>query len=386
MKKKIAIITGTRAEYGLLKPLISRIENANDFDLKLIVTGAHLSPEFGYTYKEIESDGIKIDDKVEVLMSSDSSVGISKSIALTIMSFSEVFERMKPEVVLVLGDRYEIFGAVSAASIAKIPVIHLCGGETTEGAFDEAFRHCITKMSYIHFTTTEDYRKRVIQLGESPERVFNVGATGVENIVKMDLLEKCELEKEINFCLNKPYGLVTFHPVTLESNSSEKQFSELLMALDRYKDMKFIITKANADSDGRIINKMIDKYCEQNSDRVICFTSMGQLKYLSAMKYCSVVMGNSSSGIVEAPSFNKPTINIGDRQKGRLQASSIINCEPTEKDIINALELAKSNCFLNSIECVENPYGDGNTSYKIIEKMKEILSKGINLKKSFYDL
>ncbi len=383
---KLAIITGTRAEYGLLKPLISKLKNCNEFDVKVIATGTHLSPEFGYTYKEIEKDNIHIDEKVEILMSSDSSIGISKSLGLAIISFSEVFDRMKPDAVIVLGDRYEIYGVTTAASISKIPVIHLHGGETTEGAFDEAFRHCITKMSYFHFTANEEYRKRVIQLGESPERVFNVGAIGIENILSMDLLTKSELEENIKFKLDKPYGLVTFHPVTLEKGTAQKQFKELLNSLSKMKNMKFIITKANADSDGRIINKMIDEYVQNNKERVISFTSMGQLRYLSAMKYCSLVIGNSSSGIVEAPTFKKPTINIGDRQKGRIQATSIINCRSQEDEILNGINKALNKEFLDEIQQIVNPYGDGNTTSKIIEVIRKELFKDINMKKKFYDL
>ncbi len=384
--KRIAIVTGTRAEYGLLKPLIIKLKNYDEFEVKLIVTGAHLSPEFGYTYKEIENDGVIIDEKVEVLMSSDSAIGISKTLGLTIISFSEVFSRINPDAVVVLGDRYEIFGAVTAASIAKIPLVHLCGGETTEGAFDEVFRHCITKMSYLHFTANEEYRKRVIQLGESPERVFNVGAIGIENIVSMDLLTKSELEENIKFKLDKPYGLVTFHPVTLEKGTAQKQFKELLNSLSKMKNMKFIITKANADSDGRIINKMIDEYVQNNKERVISFTSMGQLRYLSAMKYCSLVIGNSSSGIVEAPTFKKPTINIGDRQKGRIQAASIINCSPQEDEILHGINKALNKEFLDELQQIVNPYGDGNTTSKIVEVMRNELFKDINMKKKFYDL
>lgn len=383
---KLAIITGTRAEYGLLKPLISKLKNCNEFDVKVIATGTHLSPEFGYTYKEIEKDNIHIDEKVEILMSSDSSIGVSKSLGLAIISFSEVFDRMKPDAVIVLGDRYEIYGVTTAASISKIPVIHLHGGETTEGAFDEAFRHCITKMSYLHFTSTEEYRKRVIQLGENPSRVFNVGAIGIENIVSIDLLSKAELENSIEFILDKPFGIVTFHPVTLESGTAEKQFRELLNALDKVQDMKFIITKANADSDGRIINKMIDDYTEKNKERVISFTSMGQLRYLSAIEHCSVVIGNSSSGILEVPSFKKPTVNIGDRQKGRLQAPSIINCEPIENKILESIEKARSKEFVSSLKNIINPYGDGNTSNKIIEEIKNFFNKSLDLKKPFYDI
>lgn len=387
MKKNICIITGTRAEYGLLCPLIKKISEDDKLNLQLVITGMHLSPEFGLTYKQIEEDGYKIDEKVEILLSSDTSIGISKSMGLAMISFSEVFDRLKPDMVVVLGDRYEIFSAVSVASISRIPVCHLHGGETTEGAFDENLRHSITKMSYLHFTSTEEYRKRVIQLGESADRVFNVGAIGIENIKKMNLLSKEELEESINFKLDKKYAIVTFHPVTLENNTAKDQFKELLLALYNIKDLKVIFTKANSDTDGRIINKMIDEFVLNDKERFIAFTSMGSLRYLSAIKYSDIVIGNSSSGIVEVPSFNKPTINIGDRQKGRIQAKSIINCKPVRNDIEKAIERALSDEFLENIKDVKNPYGDGNVSDKVIEKIKYFLENDkINLKKKFYDL
>lgn len=386
MVKKICVITGTRAEYGLLRPLIEKINKDVELQLQLIVTGMHLSPEFGMTYTNIIDDGFKIDEKIEILLSSDSSVGISKSMGLATISFAEAFERLKPDMVIVLGDRYEIFAACSAAVVAKIPIAHLHGGETTEGAFDEAFRHSITKMSYLHFTSTEEYRKRVIQLGENPERVFNFGAIGVENILSLQLLSKEDLEEAINFKLDKQYGLVTFHPVTLEKSTSESQFKELLEALDTMDDMKFIITKANSDSDGRIINSLIDEYESNNKDRIKAFTSMGLLRYLSAMKYCAGVIGNSSSGIIEAPTFKVPTINIGDRQKGRIQADTVINCKPCKNEIIKALELSRSEKFIKDISKSVNPYGNGETSSKILEVIKNTLKGKVDIKKSFYNI
>lgn len=386
MKKKICVITGTRAEYGLLKPLIEKIDKDDELQLQLIVTGMHLSPEFGLTYRQIEEDDYNISEKLEILLSSDTAVGISKSMGLAMISFSECYERLKPDMIVVLGDRYEIFSAVTAASIAKIPVAHLHGGETTEGAFDEAFRHSITKMSYLHFTSTKEYRKRVIQLGEHPSRVFNVGAIGIENIKNMKLLSKKELEKDMNFTFGEKTALVTYHPVTLEKNNSRDQFQNLLDALDEIDDLKIIFTKANADTDGRIINNMIDEYVSKNKNKAIAFTSMGQLRYLSAMKYADAVVGNSSSGIIEAPTFKVPTINIGDRQKGRIQAKSVINCYPHKADILAALNKAFSNKFKDEIRDVINPYGDGNVSTKIIYQVKSFLHKEIDLKKKFYDI
>lgn len=386
MRNKICIVTSTRAEYGLLKPLMKKVKDGGKYELQVIVTGTHLSLEFGNTYKAIEEDGFVINEKVEILLSSDSSVGIAKTMGLATISFAEVFERLKPNILVVLGDRYEMFSVCSAAVVCKIPIAHLHGGETTEGAFDEAFRHSITKMSHLHFTSTEEYRKRVIQLGEDPNRVFNVGAIGAQNILTTKLLEKEELEKEINFKLDKPYGLVTFHPVTLENNTAEEQFKELLKTMDDKKNMKFIITKANSDSDGRIVNKLIDEYESENKERIKVFTSMGMLRYLSAMKYCSCVIGNSSSGIIEAPTLKVPTINIGERQKGRIQAESVINCSPNRNDIGRAIDSSVTEEFLKSLKNLKNPYGNGDTVDKIYNYVDKSLTNGISLKKVFYDL
>lgn len=384
--KKLCVVTGTRAEYGLLMPLLKQIEQSPEFTLQLLVTGMHLSPEFGSTYQLIEKDGFQIDEKVEILLSSDTPVGISKSMGLGMIGFAESYERLRPDMIILLGDRYETFVAATAASVARIPVAHLHGGETTEGAFDEAFRHAITKMSWLHFTSTEEYRKRVIQLGEHPQRVFNVGAIGVENIVKMPLMSKSELEGNLGMKFNENLFLVTFHPVTLEQATSEIQFKNLLDALERVDNATIIFTKANSDTDGRIINKMIDDYTSRHSKNTLAFTSMGQLRYLSAMKYASVVIGNSSSGIIEAPSFRVPTVNIGDRQKGRKQAYSVINCEPQEKQIGDAIALALSESFTKKIKIMKNPYGEGFVSENVLKKLKEELNRPISLKKSFYDL
>jgi GDP/UDP-N,N'-diacetylbacillosamine 2-epimerase (hydrolysing) len=384
--KKICVVTGTRAEYGLLRPLIKKISEDNELHLQLVATGMHLSPEFGLTYKEIEEDGFIIDEKIEMLLSSDTAVGISKSVGLAMIGFADAFEKLKPDIVIVLGDRYEIFAATTVAMVFKIPIAHIHGGETTEGAFDEGFRHSITKMSYLHFTSTEEYRKRVTQLGENPDRVFNVGAIGIESIKELKLLDRNQLEQNINFKFGKNTALVTFHPVTLENSNFKEQFQELLNALDRFNDLKLIFTKSNSDTDGRIINFMIDEYVENNKNKAIAFTSMGQLRYLSAMKYVDLVMGNSSSGIIEAPFFKIPTINIGDRQKGRIQGKTIINCEPIENEICKAIELGVSIDFKNKIKNTVNVYGDGNVTEKILNIIKDKLNREIKLKKSFYDI
>ena len=336
-KRKICVVTGTRAEYGLLYWLMKEIESDKDLELQLIVTGMHLSSEFGLTYEAIEKD-FKIDKKIEMLLSSDTSIGISKSMGLAQISFAEAYDDLKPDILVVLGDRYEIFSAVSSAMIARTPIAHLHGGETTEGSFDESIRHSITKMSHLHFTATQEYKNRVIQLGEQPNRVFKVGGMGIENIKRLQLLSKKEFEKSIDFKLNKKNILVTFHPVTLEKRTAKKQFQNLLDAIDTLKDTNIIFTKANSDTDGRVINSMIDTYIKNNSDKSLGFTSLGQLRYLSALQYVDAMVGNSSSGLAEAPSFKIATINIGDRQKGRIMATSVISCKNDKKTIIKSFE------------------------------------------------
>lgn len=383
--KKISILTATRAEYGLLRPIIKKLNKVSDFDIRLVVTGAHLSPEFGLTFKEIEQDEIEIDEKIEILLSADTPASISKSMGLAMISFADYFSRLKPDMLIVLGDRYETLAVSCVAMNQRIPIAHLYGGETTEGAVDECIRHAITKLSYLHFTSTQEYRQRVIQLGEQPNRVFCVGAVGIENILNEKLMSKSELESSIDYKLDRPYAVVTFHPVTLENNNSSKEFKELLAFCKDHKDMKFIFSKANADADGRVINLLIDSFVKEN-DNGVAFNSLGMLRYLSALKYCSMVIGNSSSGLLEAPSFGIPTINIGDRQKGRIQADSVINCEPITEDIDKAFNLASTEEFKNKAYNTINPYGDGNTSQKIVDVVKDfLLNDKIDLKKKFYD-
>lgn len=384
MKRKICIVTGTRAEYGLLYWLMREIEADYTLELQIIVTGMHLSPEFGLTYKEIEKE-FKIDKKVEMLLSSDTSVGISKSMGLAQISFADAYEELKPAIVVVLGDRYEIFSATSAAMIARIPIAHLHGGETTEGAFDESIRHSITKMSHLHFSATDEYRNRVIQLGEHPNRVFNVGGMGIENIKRLKLLGKEEFEKSIDFKLNDKNILVTFHPVTLENATAKEQFQELLNAIDELEDTNIIFTKANSDTDGRVINQMIDEYVTKNSHKAIGFISLGQLRYLSALQFVDAMVGNSSSGLAEAPSFQIGTIDIGERQKGRIKARSVIECEPNKHSIKKAFEKLYSDEFQKLLTTVKNPYGDGCASKKVLEVLKTVEFSNI-LKKTFFDI
>lgn len=382
--RKICFVTGTRAEFGILYSLMKKIQTYKKIKFQLIVTGAHLSREFGLTYKEIEKDFF-IDKRIEMLLSSDSEVGISKSMGLAQISLAEAYKELNPDIVVLVGDRYEILCAASAAMIAGIPIAHIHGGELTQGAFDDAIRHSITKMSHLHFVATETYRKRVIQLGEKPETVFNFGAPALDNLFELKLLSKTELEKSINFKLGKKNILVTFHPVTLEKLTAQKQFQELLKAIDNLKDTKIIFTKANADVDGRIINQMIDTYVSMNPVKSIAFESMGQFRYFSILKFMDVVVGNSSSGLVEVPSFKIGTINIGDRQKGRIKAASVIDCKPIKSSIIEAIDQVNSFQFKKSLDKTENPYAKSGASKKIADILVSYPLQNI-LKKEFYDL
>lgn len=385
MKRKVCVFTGTRAEYGLLKPLIDEIKSDHDLQLQIVASCMHLSPEFGLTYREIENDGFIIDEKVEMLLSSDSPIGICKSIGLGAISYGESLSRLCPDITVILGDRFEAISFTLASTVSKIPIAHIHGGEVTIGAFDDAFRHSITKMSHLHFTSTEEYRRRVIQLGENPERVFNVGALSIDNINRLSFLSRDELEKELRFKFKERNLMITFHPVTLEENSSGKQFKNLLDVLDELKDTLLIFTKANADTHGRIINKMIDDFVTKNQNKATAFTSLGQLNYLSVMNFVDGVVGNSSSGIVEAPSFKIGTINIGDRQKGRIKADSVIDCEPDKKSIKSALNTLYSQDFEENLKNVKNPHGDGNTAPEIKEIIKNYNLNNI-IKKEFFNL
>mgnify|MGYP005854592531 CR=1 FL=1 len=385
MKKKICIVTGTRAEFGLMYWIMKLLQEDKNVDLQLIVTGMHLSPEFGLTYQDIEKAGFKIDKKIEMLLSSDSEIGISKSMGLGQISFSEAYQDLSPDVIILLGDRFEIFSAASAAMVSKLPIAHLHGGETTQGLIDEPIRHSITKMAQLHFTGTEVYRKRVIQMGEDPSRVFNVGSPGLDNIFKLDLLDRKDFEKSIDFKLNKKNILITFHPVTLENNTAEKQFEELISAVSELKDTNLIFTKPNSDTNGRIIIQMIDEFVMKNPEKSCAFKSLGQIRYLSALQHVDVVLGNSSSGLAEAPSFKVATIDIGDRQKGRIKAESVISCDPKKESILNSINWALTKEFQDKLEHVKNPYGEGGASEKIVRIIKDFDYSDI-IKKKFYDI
>ncbi len=384
MTRKICVVTGTRADYGLLRWVMEGINNDNELILQIIATGMHLSPEFGLTYQAIEDDGFQIDRKVEMLTSSDTSVGIAKSMGLGMIGFADALSDLKPDIIVVLGDRFEIFSAVTAALVAQIPVAHLHGGETTEGAFDEAIRHSITKMSHLHFVAAEEYRQRVIQLGEQPNRVFLVGGLGVDNIKRLKLLGRVELEKSLDFKFGQKNLLITFHPVTLEKNTASDQMTELLNALSKLANTQLIFTLPNADTNGRKLIQMIEHFVTQHPN-ARAYTSLGQLRYLSCISHVDGVIGNSSSGLLEAPSFKKGTINIGDRQRGRLQSESVIDCDPIEKNIKAALDKLYNENFRLSLKKVCNPYGEGGASDKVVEVIKDYSINNM-VKKSFHDI
>jgi len=383
---KLAILTATRAEYGLMRQLIFRINADSDIELNLLVTGTHLSETFGKTVNEIHKDGVPISFEIPILDEKDGEVNVPKTMGNAIVRFSNLFMNKSFDFLLVDGDRYETLAVCIAAVNNNIPIIHCGGGATTEGANDEYWRHAITKLSYLHFPTMEVYRQRIIRMGEEPDRVFTVGSPGLENIRVMQLAKKNEVEEKIGMKLDKPYALVTFHPVTLENATSKKQTEELLQVCENMKDMKFIFTKANSDRDGHIINSLLEKYVKTHKDSSVCVSSLGSYYYLSAMKYCDFVLGNSSSGLIETPSFGIPTVNIGDRQKGREKAKSIIDCLPEYDDIYRAIKKAREHDFRVMCKGVINPNGDGKTSERIVSIIKDVFEKKkFSMEKKFYD-
>lgn len=382
--KKICVITGSRAEYGLMSRLMRYIEEDIDLQLQIIATNMHLSVEHGETYKEIEADGFVIDKKIPMLSSSDTASATAKSVGTGVIGFADAYEELKPDMIMVLGDRYEILAAVSTALFYKIQVIHLHGGEITEGAYDDAIRHAITKMSHLHFTSTEEYRQRVIQMGENPDTVFYVGALGCDNIRQIPLMDKEELEKSLNFLLDRNTILVTFHPVTMENNTAETQFKELLSAINAFDKLRIIFTMPNSDTDSRIIMGLIKEYVGRSPSKAIWFTSLGMKRYLSTLQYIGAVVGNSSSGIIEVPSFHIPTLNIGNRQKGRITAASVINCLPVKYDIEEKLAVITKPDYIENLNDVVNPYDKPNTAKEIIRIIKE--KSNITAMKKFYNL
>lgn len=383
MTKKIAVFTGTRAEYGLLYWLLKDIQADDELTLQLLVSGMHLSPEFGETFRQIEKDGFFIDEKIEILLSSDSAVGIAKSMGLGVLGFADALSRLAPDALVILGDRFEALAAAQTAMILRIPVVHLHGGEITEGAYDDAIRHAITKLSYLHATSTEEYRQRVIQLGEAPERVFNVGAIGLDHIQRGAFFTVDELATSLNFPLKQPFIVVTYHPVTLADEEPATSFNSILDALDQYPDLQIILTYPNADDGGRKIIPLLEAYAAKQPQRVLAIPSLGHTRYLSAIKYASAVVGNSSSGVIEVPSFDVPTVNIGMRQRGRLAAASVLHCDATVDSISTCLGVALSRSYKVEGCKVENPYGQGNASALVIQMLKNLKFSAV---KTFYDV
>lgn len=386
-KRKIAVVTGSRTEYGLLYWIIKEICDAPDLELQLMVTGMHLSPEFGLTVNEIEKDTFPIAEKIEMLLSSDTEQAISTSMGLGMIGFAKAYTKLQPDIIVILGDRFEIHAAVSAAITFRIPVAHIHGGEATEGVIDEPIRHSITKMSHVHFTSTEKYRKRVIQMGENPRNVFCFGAPGIDNILKLNLMNRENLCKELSIPADKKIGVVTYHPVTLEENSGEAQITELLRALDEIKKAYWVFTLSNADTKSRAIIKRIGNFVKEHPEKSRLVLSLGQRRYLSLLKNAFCMVGNSSSGIIEAPSFKLPVVNIGSRQKGRIRAANVIDVESCEKEaVLMAINKGASQGFKKSLKGLKNPYGDGSASGKIVEVLRKINLGEKLLKKEFYEL
>jgi UDP-hydrolysing UDP-N-acetyl-D-glucosamine 2-epimerase len=378
-KRKICVVTGSRAEYGLLCPILIKIQESNKLELQLISTSSHHSTEYGLTYKQIENDGFTIDDKINNLFPSDSNSSIVKSTAKATSLLSDSFDRLEPDIVLLLGDRYETHASATAAMLMNIPIAHIHGGEVTEGAVDEQIRHSITKMSYLHFCSTETYRKRVIQMGEDPARVFYSGAPGIDNIKNLKLLTKNKLEKELNWKLTFKSALFTYHPVTLEESDVEIDLEVILSILETF-SFNILFTYANADSGGKVINQKIEEFCKIQPARYKVVKSLGQIKYLSAMKYVDLLIGNTSSGIIEAASFRKPVVNIGDRQKGRLRGENVIDCNL--KTLQESIKLALSSSFRNKIKNLNNIYGTGAAADIILDKL---INEPISVIKKFRD-
>ena len=383
MAKKIAVFTGTRAEYGLLYWLLKDIQSDADLSLQLLVSGMHLSPEFGLTYQQIEQDGFYIDEKIEILLSSDSAVGTAKSMGLGVLGFADAIARLQPDILVILGDRFEALAAAQTAMILRIPVLHLHGGEITEGAYDDAIRHAITKLSYLHATATDEYRRRVIQLGEAPERVFNVGAIGLDHFKRGSFMSVVELATSLQFPLRQPYAVVTYHPVTLATEVPESAFQALLDALEQFPQLQIIITYPNADDGGRRIIPLLEAYAAGQPERVLAIPSLGQVRYLSAIKHAAAVIGNSSSGIIEVPAMDVPTVNIGMRQKGRLAAKSVLHCDADTASIQNAISAALKREYKLAGEKIHNPYGQGDASRQVIQMLKSL---SFNAVKTFHDV
>ena len=385
MKRKICIISGTRAEFGLLTRLMMLIKNHDKLELQIILTGMHLSPEFGLTYKEVEEKGFKIDSKVEMLLSSDTDISIAKSMGIGMIGFADSLQRLNPDIIVILGDRFEIFSVAATATALRIPVAHIHGGELTEGAFDDSLRHSITKMSHIHFVAAEEYRNRVIQLGEQPSKVFNVGGMGVDSIKNTNLLSTKQLESSLGLKFGEKNLLIAFHPITLEETTfSIGQLKELLCALDEFNNFTLIFTIPNADTGGRKLAEIMQKFTKHKNNCYL-FKSLGHLRFLSCLSKVDAIIGNSSSGLLEAPTLKTGTINIGDRQKGRLKADSVIDCDAKKDAIIRALKRLDTEEYKKVLKNSKNPYGNGGACELIVNQLANISIENI-LKKNFYDI
>ncbi len=383
--REVAVVTTSRADFGLLRPVMDLILTADDLRLRILVGGTHLCPEFGLTVGEVQEAGFAIDERVELILAGDTPTAICKSMGLAMIGFGEAIHRLSPHILLLLGDRFETLCAATAAQICRVPVGHVHGGETSEGAVDEAFRHAITKMSHLHFASCETYRRRILQLGERPEHVFNVGALGVENIRKMTLMPRSQVMQVLGAPADKPLLLVTFHPVTLERGTAESQFAQLLTALGSFETHFVLFTKANADTEGRVINQMTERFAARDASRAAAVSSLGAQTYLSAMSHADAVVGNSSSGIIEAPALRVPAVNIGDRQKGRVRAASVIDCEPNADSIVGALKWATSPSFRESLRDMTNPCEQPETAAAIVRHLRSAPLEDI-LRKPFIDL
>lgn len=384
--RKVCFITSTRADYGIMSRLMRKVADASECELQIIATNMHLSPEYGMTYREIEADGFKIDKKVEMMLSSDTRNGNVKSMGVALLGFADAIEDLKPDIAVILGDRYEMLAAAEACLIYKLPIAHIGGGDVTEGAFDDSIRHCITKLSHIHFANTEEGRKRIIQMGEQPDRVFDYGGLANDNILNEPIISKEELEESLQFDLGKDFLLVTFHPVTLEDNTAELQSRNLLSALEgKLNDYKIIFTMPNSDADSRVIADQINAFVEKHPEDCLAKVSLGKKRYYSALKYCAAVIGNSSSGIYEAPSFHVPTLNIGDRQKGRLRGESVVDVEATIDGINNGLNKVLSNEFRQFVKTVQSPFDKPGTLENIYDVIAHYPLDGI-IEKKFYNI
>jgi UDP-hydrolysing UDP-N-acetyl-D-glucosamine 2-epimerase len=382
--RTIAVVTGTRAEYGLLRWLMKEIRATGGLTLRLLVTGAHFSPRFGETWREIEADGFAIGEKIDMQLDGDTPGDIARSMGLALAGFTESFTRRRPDIVVIVGDRYEMLAAAEAAMLARIPIEHIHGGELTEGAIDDAIRHAITKMAHLHFVSCAAYRQRVVQMGEQPERVFDVGALGIDGLMQADIPSLAELERTVGLKLDGGYLLLTFHPVTLDAHAGVVGLRAMLEALDGFSRVPVIVTGVNSDPGHSSIAQILTDYATARNDRVRVIPSLGQLLYFSAMRHSLAVVGNSSSGLIEAPSLGVPTVNIGDRQKGRIRATSVIDCGETFDEVTAALQKALSPSFRARLRQVRSPYGSGGAARRIAAVLKEHPLVGI-LHKSFHD-